>query len=980
MKIASISLALGLYAALPASACLQGSFTFQFEGDCNRETLVEAYEDQVYSATGAIPRSCAKSAEEDFDEKLSAADTSVGELCSQVYDAAEKVPFHSASKRGKDMLFEQMFFNGRTNWQEEVQTIYETDDESATSVLKQDAENIRAFHEGTAQGRRVAWPGELTNFQSSKTDDAGDPTCTTNAAMCCWPKDRQANDGNGNCAKGDEGYDVNCVSKDPADNTNLCYVDMERGNESTVFDSEGFLGYGGDNNNGEGAIHCHGLAWSNDVNDHTARYRGNNIFFVSMYDHMYQRGYVENIPGAPMCGCVEQMPTVTRSDCTQVDLTESIRITFNSRLNTFTGKLTDVHVDFNACRGINNRNNDLWAYMARLYYQGDIDPGQFGEAGRIITNTDYCDEAQRYELNQRGYTPGFDHDVDQWTLVAGREAMALHNGYGMEAFNQAMAAGASSEDGHFGIIRRICQDCAPSHQSIYYRRLTSIPSENNLISNLLYSSRKDPGNIWNVDFTLHSTYDDAVAGDNPWKCPNNSFNYQDTFVGECSADGTRVRRQESRFDIYQHRKNVAFYVNKPESEGLQVETDGLYEIRGQDSARGTVLRDSDDGTIVINGVGRSIHKVDDVVYYAQTKTGDLTVVVHAGNMQQASHWQNPSVAPWAKAGIMIRSSLDSDSVHYSLLLTGNNGVAPQARECTGCNMRWWGGNTQVNKGAKEAWLKLEKRVTTLITYVGEQDVAGGPIIWSQTHSIEYPQLGDEFYVGLAVSSGYTFPLEVTFSNYEVEQFFFPSAAPSISAAPTVFVASRDIGNVGIAGSASESSTGRWTVTSSGNYLWGRSDRFHFVNFQVSGPNVEVRFRVDSFDYVNPWQKGGVMIRDTMDADSAHFSVFVTGNQRLASQWRAGTGSSTSHVGGGTNDKPVWIKGVKDGNSFSSYFSYDGSLYHLLHGPVTINFTSDDMEVGIAVNSNVYNRLVTLTGSDLVIEQPASSGRKLRGSN
>jgi len=34
---------------------------------------------------------------------------------------------------------------------------------------------------------------------------------------------------------------------------------------------------------------------------------------------MYVRGYVKNIPGAPMCACAEQMPTVSRADCTQID-------------------------------------------------------------------------------------------------------------------------------------------------------------------------------------------------------------------------------------------------------------------------------------------------------------------------------------------------------------------------------------------------------------------------------------------------------------------------------------------------------------------------------------------------------------------------------------------------------------------------------------------------------------------------------------
>ncbi|EJK44026.1 hypothetical protein THAOC_37471, partial [Thalassiosira oceanica] len=149
------------------SWCLSGPFSFEFEGECSRETLLEAYKDQVYSATGAIPRDCTATAEEDFQAKLDAAGTTAQEICDKIYDTAEKVPFTDAAKKGTDMHFEQMFFNGRSDWQEEIETIYETDDESATSVLKRDAELIRAFHDGTAQGRRVAWPGELTNFQSS---------------------------------------------------------------------------------------------------------------------------------------------------------------------------------------------------------------------------------------------------------------------------------------------------------------------------------------------------------------------------------------------------------------------------------------------------------------------------------------------------------------------------------------------------------------------------------------------------------------------------------------------------------------------------------------------------------------------------------------------------------------------------------------------------------------------------------------------
>lgn len=49
--------------------------------------------------------------------------------------------------------------------------------------------------------------------------------------------------------------------------------------------------------NVEGSVHCHGFAWSEDEMEADARYKANNLFYVSMYDHMYKRGYVRNVPG-----------------------------------------------------------------------------------------------------------------------------------------------------------------------------------------------------------------------------------------------------------------------------------------------------------------------------------------------------------------------------------------------------------------------------------------------------------------------------------------------------------------------------------------------------------------------------------------------------------------------------------------------------------------------------------------------------------
>jgi len=331
-------------------------WNIEVTGKCDYATILAAYEQQVFVATGAT--SCAEgtvTAEQELSSLLTNLNQDVATICKNLYDNMDTTEFYEGAGKGTDYEFEKAFYNGHSKWVEEVETTYESTDGSATSRLREDAASVNAFYQGDGSYSQVNMP-PLENFEQ----------CDANAVMCCWPKDRQAADNNGNCNRNT--YSENCVDKDPADNTNLCFVDMEKGSFASGFDSDGLVEFPGDGDDGEGAIHCHGYAWANDEYDPITRYRANNLFYVSMYDHMHQRGYVENIPGAPMCGCVEKMPMATRSDCTQVDLTEDFTVVFDG--SSIEAKMTKVEVDFNACQGKNGRNNDLYAYHWRLYEEG----------------------------------------------------------------------------------------------------------------------------------------------------------------------------------------------------------------------------------------------------------------------------------------------------------------------------------------------------------------------------------------------------------------------------------------------------------------------------------------------------------------------------------------------------------------------------------------------------------------------------------
>lgn len=94
------------------------------------------------------------------------------------------------------------------------------------------------------------------------------------------------------------------MDADPADNTDLCFVDLEDGATTLGRNADSgmfFFPHDDHNNNekrnAEGPIHCHGVGWADDVLDPSGVYKGNNLFYVSMYDHMYKRGYVRNVPG-----------------------------------------------------------------------------------------------------------------------------------------------------------------------------------------------------------------------------------------------------------------------------------------------------------------------------------------------------------------------------------------------------------------------------------------------------------------------------------------------------------------------------------------------------------------------------------------------------------------------------------------------------------------------------------------------------------
>jgi regulation of enolase protein 1 (concanavalin A-like superfamily) len=137
----------------------------------------------------------------------------------------------------------------------------------------------------------------------------------------------------------------------------------------------------------------------------------------------------------------------------------------------------------------------------------------------------------------------------------------------------------------------------------------------------------------------------------------------------------------------------------------------------------------------------------------------------------------------------------------------------------------------------------------------------------------------------------------------------------------------DIGTVQVAGE-SVATNSAFEVSGSGADIWGTSDAFQYAYQPVTG-NADVIARVVSVSPTDPWAKSGVMIRETLDAGSAHAMTVVSSGAGAAFQRRASSGAYTVHTSGPNVKAPYWVRLTRTNSTFNSYVSADGNSWTLV---------------------------------------------------
>jgi len=157
----------------------------------------------------------------------------------------------------------------------------------------------------------------------------------------------------------------------------------------------------------------------------------------------------------------------------------------------------------------------------------------------------------------------------------------------------------------------------------------------------------------------------------------------------------------------------------------------------------------------------------------------------------------------------------------------------------------------------------------------------------------------------------------------------------------------------------ETADGRILVNSIGADVWGTADQFRYVYKQLSG-NGSIIARVDSIVNSWPWAKSGVMIREGLDAGSAHATVAVTPGNGVALQYRPVMNQDSSNVNQPELVAPYWVKLTRAGNTFTAQRSEDGVNW------VSITDDAAASTVEIEMGADVYIGLMSVsTSADVV---------------
>lgn len=191
-----------------------------------------------------------------------------------------------------------------------------------------------------------------------------------------------------------------------------------------------------------------------------------------------------------------------------------------------------------------------------------------------------------------------------------------------------------------------------------------------------------------------------------------------------------------------------------------------------------------------------------------------------------------------------------------------------------------------------------------------------------------------------------------------------------------FTNSGDVGGPAIKGATHfDAAKGEFRITGAGANIWAKEDQFQYVWKEISG-DVKVTATMQFLGTGADHRKAGIMLRKTMDTDSAYVDIVIHGTGMPGIQFRTTKGDITNGV-----DFPFDGPGkfklslVRRGPAVMISIGKDGAeLKEIGHTSVMLG---NPVMVGLAVCSHKADAQDTVVFSDVSVEDlpPATPAKK-----
>jgi N-acetylneuraminic acid mutarotase/regulation of enolase protein 1 (concanavalin A-like superfamily) len=175
--------------------------------------------------------------------------------------------------------------------------------------------------------------------------------------------------------------------------------------------------------------------------------------------------------------------------------------------------------------------------------------------------------------------------------------------------------------------------------------------------------------------------------------------------------------------------------------------------------------------------------------------------------------------------------------------------------------------------------------------------------------------------------------------------------------------SRDIGSVGLTGSAN-SSNGGLSVRGAGADIWGSADSFHFVYQPLTGDG-QITARVASLQNTHVYAKAGVMLRGALTANAPHVILDVKPGGGLEFMMRSTAGGPTTFIGSANANAPVWLRLTRAGTTVIAAWSANGTTWSEV-GRTTSSLPAT-VYAGLPVTSHTTTALTTAMYDNVRVE-------------